>query len=141
MKNKTIATWLAFLGGPLGMHRFYLYGARDVLGWLLPIPSVLGLYGVWRIQQWGLDDLGSWVLVPLLGFAIAGCALRAIVYGLTTAQRWNASFNAAANLDSPAGRTNWLTIGGVVLSLFVGTIALVSSIVFSFQRMFEYQAL
>ena len=25
-KNKTVAAWLAFLGGPLGLHRFYLYG-------------------------------------------------------------------------------------------------------------------
>ncbi|MFO1212089.1 MAG: NINE protein, partial [Paenacidovorax caeni] len=24
MKSKTLATWLAFLGGPLGLHRFYL---------------------------------------------------------------------------------------------------------------------
>ena len=24
MKNKTLATWLTFLGGPLGLHRFYL---------------------------------------------------------------------------------------------------------------------
>ncbi|MBP8224666.1 MAG: NINE protein, partial [Acidovorax sp.] len=24
MKNKTVAAWLAFVGGPLGLHRFYL---------------------------------------------------------------------------------------------------------------------
>ena len=29
MKNKTLATWLAFLGGPLGLHRFYLHGFGD----------------------------------------------------------------------------------------------------------------
>ena len=141
MKNKTVATWMAFLGGPLGMHRFYLYGAHDRLGWMLPIPAALGLYGVWRVQQWGLDDRESWVLLPLLGFVVAGCALTAIVYGLTTTERWNTAFNATGTPDAPAGQTNWLTIGAVVLALFVGTIALVSSIVFSFQRMFEYQSL
>ena len=37
MKNKTFATWLTFLGGPLGLHRFYLRGLGDLAGWLLPI--------------------------------------------------------------------------------------------------------
>ena len=52
-KNKSLAAWLAFLGGPLGLHRFYLHGLGDLLGWLLPIPTALGLYGVQRIQQFG----------------------------------------------------------------------------------------
>ena len=41
--------------------------------------------------------------------------------------------------DAPPGRTNWLTIGAVVVSLLIGTTVLMSSIVFSFQRYFEYQ--
>ncbi len=73
-KNKTIAAWLAFVGGPVGLHRFYLYGLRDALGWLLPIPTALGLYGMARVQQFGQDDAWSWLLIPLLGFTIAGCA-------------------------------------------------------------------
>ena len=96
MKNKTVAAWLAFLGGPLGLHRFYLHGLGDLPGWLLPIPTALGLYGIERVQQFGLDDHWSWVLIPLLGFTIAGCALRAILYGLTTPERWNARFNPTA---------------------------------------------
>ena len=56
MKNKTTAAWLAFLGGPLGLHRFYLYGLGDWMGWLLPIPTALGLYGIQRIQELGQDD-------------------------------------------------------------------------------------
>jgi len=139
VKNKTTATWLAFLGGPLGLHRFYLHGARDPLGWALIVPSLLGLYGVWRARQWGLDDLWSWLLIPLLGFTIAGCALMAIVYGLMAPQRWNSKFNAPGTPDTHDGATNWATIAAVVLSLFLGTIALVSTIAFSFQRFFEYQ--
>ena len=38
MKNKTLAAWLAFLGGPLGLHRFYLKGWSDWLGWALWVP-------------------------------------------------------------------------------------------------------
>lgn len=139
MKNKTLTAWLAFLGGPLGLHRFYLKGLSDPLGWLLPIPTALGLYGIERVQQYGLDDRWSWLLIPLLGFTIAGCALNAIVYGLMTAEQWNARFNPAAAPDAPAGRTNWFTIGAVALSLLIGTALLLSSLVFSFQRYFEYQ--
>lgn len=139
MKNKTTATWLAFIGGPLGLHRFYLRGIGDLWGWLLPLPTAVGLYGIERVQQHGLDDQWSWVLIPFLGFTIAGCALTAIVYGLMTPEQWNARFNPSAESDAAPGRTNWLTIGALVLSMLIGTTALISSIAFSFQRYFEYQ--
>ena len=139
MKNKTIAAWLSFLGGPLGLHRFYLRGMGDWLGWLLPIPTALGLYGIERVRMYGLDDGWSWVLIPLLGFTIAGCALMAIIYGLMTPEKWNARFNEGAPPDAAPGRTNWATIGAVVLALLFGTTVLMASIVFSFQCYFEYQ--
>lgn len=139
MKSKTLAAWLAFLGGPLGLHRFYLHGLGDLLGWLLPIPTALGLYGIQRVQSLGQDDHASWLLIPLLGFTIAGCALRAILYGLMAPERWNARFNPQGAADAPAGRTNWFTVFAIALSLLVGTTVLMASIAFSFQRYFEYQ--
>lgn len=139
MKNKTLATWLALAGGPLGLHRFYLRGFADPGGWLLPIPTALGLYGIDRVQQHGLDDQWSWVLVPFLGFTVAGCALVAILYGLMPPEKWNARFNPGAAPDRRSGGTNWFTIAGVVLALLVGTGVLMASIAFSFQRYFEYQ--
>lgn len=139
MKNKTLAAWLAFLGGPLGLHRFYLFGFRDTLGWLLPIPTALGWWGIQRARDIGLDDFASWWLIPLLGFSFAACALNAIVYALMTPEKWNARFNPQAPQDASAGQTNWLTIGAIVLSLMVGATVLMSSIVFSLQRYFEYQ--
>ncbi len=139
IKNKTVATWLAFVGGPLGLHRFYLYGLGDILGWLLPIPTALGMYGIQRVDQFGQDDVWSWLLIPLLGFTIAGCALTAIVYGLSTPEKWNAKFNPTLDPEAAPGRTNWLTIGAIVFALMVGATSLMSSIVFSFQRYFEYQ--
>ncbi len=141
MKSKTVATWLAFIGGPLGLHRFYLHGWRDPLGWALPVPSLLGLYGIWRVRQWGLDDQWSWWLMPLLGFNFAGCALTAIVYGLTASQQWNGRFNSGTDTESSGGNTTWLTIGAVIMALLVGTTVLMSAIAFSFQRVFEYQAI
>jgi len=139
MKNKTLAAWLAFLGGPIGLHCFYLRGFSSVLGWLLPIPTALGLYGIERVRLYGLDDPWSWVLMPLLGFTIAGCALAAIVYGLMAPEKWNERYNHGSANDTDAGQTGWLTIGAVVLALLFGSTVLVASLVFSFQRYFEHQ--
>ncbi|HEX7890464.1 MAG TPA: TM2 domain-containing protein [Ramlibacter sp.] len=139
MKSKTLAAWLAFLGGTLGLHRFYLRGFGDAIGWLLPIPTALGLYGIERVQQFGQDDFLSWLLVPLLGFTFAGCCLNAIVYGLMTREKWNARFNPGAPEDAEPGGTRWATIFAIVLSLMIGTGVLMASIAFSFQRYFEYQ--
>lgn len=139
MKNKTIATWLTFLGGPLGLHRFYLRGFGDLLGWLLPIPTALGLYGVERLNEYGVDDQLSWLLLPLLGFTIAACALMAIIYGLMTPEKWNARFNPNVSLDAAPGRTNWLTVFGAATSLLVGAAVLMATIAFSLQHYFQYQ--
>ncbi len=139
MKNKTLAAWLAFLGGPLGLHRFYLHGPGDMLGWLLPVPTALGLYGVQRLQQLGVDDQLSWLLVPLLGITIAACALTAIVYGLMAPEQWNARFNPGAAPDDPAGRTWWLTVFVVATSLLVGAGVLMATIAFGFEHFWQYQ--
>jgi hypothetical protein len=139
MKNKTLAAWLAFAGGPFGLHRFYIYGKDDWLAWLLPVPTALGLYGIERIQDYGLDDRLSWVLVPLLGFTIAACSLNAIVYALARPEEWNERFNPGHDPQSPAGQTRWSTIFAIIASLLIGTTVLMSSIVYSFQRYFETQ--
>jgi len=139
MKNKTIAAWLAFIGGPLGLHRMYLYGLGDVWAWVHPIPTALGIYGVQRALEFGQDDGLSWVLTPLAGFTFAITALHAIVYGLMSTEKWNALFNPQGDPGAEAGKTSWATIGAVVLALLVGTTVLMSSIVFSFQRYFEHQ--
>jgi hypothetical protein len=139
MKNKTVAAWLAFLGGPLGLHRFYLHGARDLLGWLLPIPTLLGAYGVLRMASLGQNDVLSWLLIPVLGFTVAGCCLTAIVYGLRKPQEWNVRFNPSADPEAPAGRTGWTTIWVIVLSLMIGAAVLMASIAISFQAYFQDQ--
>jgi hypothetical protein len=139
MKNKTFAVWLTFFGGPLGLHRFYLKGFTDVLGWLLPIPTALGWLGIQRALSLGQDDVLSWLLIPMLGFTIAGCALNAIIYGLMATEKWNAKFNPTSESTNPSGQTHWLTILGVASALLLGTTVLMASIVFSFQRYFENQ--
>ena len=134
-RSKTLATWLAFIAGSLGLHRFYLHGLRDAWGWLHVPPTLLGLYGVERMLELGQDDRLAWALIPLLGLALAASMLAAIVYGLTPDERWNARYNAGA-ASRPSG---WLAVFGVVGALFVGATVLIATIAFSGQRYFESQ--
>ena len=120
MKNKTLATLLSFLGGPLGLQRFYMYGKGDWLAWVLPWPTLLGLYGFERAKSFGVDDPLSWLLLPLLGITIASGALHAIYWGLMSTERWNSTYNPQGEVESPAGATNWLIVVALVLSLMVG---------------------
>lgn len=137
MKNKTIAVWLCLLGGPLGLHRFYLRGWRDIWGWTLPIPTAMGIYGVERIQRYGIDDRMSWLLAPVLGFTIAACALTAIVYGLMGPEEWNAKFNRHSQAPASSGTSNWLTVGALVAALMVGSTSLIASLAFAIQGYFQ----
>ncbi len=139
MKHKTIAVWLTLLLGSLGLHRRYLLGRFDALALMLPIPTLLGCYGVWRARTFGVDDQWSWVLMPMLGFTLAGCALTAIVYGLMSAPQWNKKFNPRSAEDAAQGHSNWLTVIGLGVALMLGTTVLMASLAFSIQRYFEYQ--
>lgn len=140
MKNKTVAVWLTLVTGPLGLHRLYLQRRFDGLSCLLLLLTLTGAYGVLRAREIGLDDHASWLLIPWLGLSVAASSLAAIVYGLMDTEQWNARFNHDLPADDAAGVSGWLTIGGVVIALLLGATVLLSSIAFSFQRYFEYQA-
>ena len=133
--SKTWATWIALVGGSLGLHRLYLNGLRDRWAWLFPLPTLLGAYGVWRARTLGLDDPLSWLLIPLLGLMLAGSMLHAIILGLTSDDTWNARFNVQGRKH----RSGWLTVLGVILALAFGAAALMATLAFSAQRFFEYQ--
>jgi nicotinamide riboside transporter PnuC len=139
MKSKTLATWLALIGGSLGLHRFYLFGARDVWGWFIMLPTVVGAYGIHRMRELGQDDMLAWLLIPLLGLALAASMLTAVIYGLRADDKWNAQFNAQCNTSSLSA-SGWQAIVGVMLALLIGTGVLMATIAFSAQRYFEYQA-
>jgi hypothetical protein len=134
-KSKTLATWIALLGGSLGLHRFYLYGWRDVLGWLHPLPTLAGLHGVRRMLALGQDDHVAWALIPLLGLMLAQAMLCAILYGLTADARWDARHNPGW----PAQATRWGPVLGAIAGLMLGAGVLMATIAFSGQRYFEWQ--
>ena len=134
-KSKTLAAWIALLAGSLGLHRFYLHGFGDRWGWLHPWPTLLGTWGLLRMQQLGQDDRLAWALIPLAGLMVAQGALWAILYGLMPDERWNARFNP----QGPEHKTGWPTVFAVVLALMLGAAVLMATIAFSGQRYFEYQ--
>lgn len=134
-KSKTLATWLAFVAGSLGLHRFYLHGPRDLWGWLHVPPALLGTYGVLRMLDLGQDDRLAWALIPLLGLVLSVSMLSAIIYGLMPDEKWNARFNAGA----AEVRSGWLAVLGVLCALTVGSTVLIATIAFSGQRYFESQ--
>lgn len=132
-RSKTLATWLAVLGGPLGLHRFYLHGWRDALGWVFPLATLAGAAGVARVINLGQDDRAAWMLIPLLGLSISAAMLSAIVYGLTPDARW------AARWRQPEQATGWGPVLGVIAALLLGAGALMSTITVSVQKLFEWE--
>jgi TM2 domain-containing membrane protein YozV len=132
-RSKAVATWLALVGGSLGLHRFYLHGARDPWAWLHPLPTLVGAYGFWRMREFGVDDSLGALLVPFLGVMLAATMLQAIVYGLTSDERWAARHDGAA----AAGAHTGLIYVAVVVALAVGVSVAIATIAFTAQRYFE----
>ncbi len=139
MKNKTVAAWLAFLGGPLGLHRFYLRGLGACWAGCFRSRRRSACMASSACACTAWTTAWSWVLIPLLGFTIAGCALTAIVYGLMTPEKWNARYNAGAAAEAPR-RTHQLAHHRRCRAVPVlRQHVLMASIAFSFQRFFEHQ--
>ena len=148
IRSKTLATWIAAVGGGFGLHYFYLRGWRGWAGWLHPLPTIAGLVGAWRMDTYGQDDQLAWVLLPLLGLSLSAAFLAAIVLGLTPDAKWARLYGrrqgqpevAPEALDRDE-RTGWAPILSVILSLVVGATILMGTIAFAGQRYYEYQAL
>lgn len=134
-KSKTLATWLAVLGGTLGAHRFYLHGLKDPIAWLHPLPTLIGVAGVIRMRNLGQDDTVSWLLIPILGAMISVAMFSAILIGLTNDERWAQRFGAGLGPRTTA----WGPVLGVVVALFLGAGVLMGSIAFGGQKYFEWQ--
>ena len=134
-RSKTAATWIALAVGALGGLRFYLHGGRDLLGWLHWPPTLLGLWGAWRMQTLGQDDRLAALLVPLLGLMLSAALLSAIFTGLTPDARWDERHNAGLE----ARATRWGPVLGAIAALLLGGTVLMGTIAFAGQRFFEWQ--
>ena len=134
-RHKAAATWLALLGGSLGLHRLYLHGPRDGLAWAHPLPTVAGLVGAVRLSNLGQNDSLAWQLLPLLGLMLALGALMAIVYGLTPDERWAQRHNPG----QPPRSTGWGPVLGAVFALLLGGAVLMSTVTVVGQKLAESQ--
>jgi hypothetical protein len=151
--SKTLATWIAVIGGSIGLHHFYLGGLRNWVGWLYPIPTVVGLMGAFRMRDLGVDDRLSWALVPWLGLTISAGMMCAIVIGLTSDAKWarlhagdptQPVVQATRDEDDespPPGivHTGWAPVLGVILALMIGGGVLMGTIAFSVEKVFDVQ--
>jgi hypothetical protein len=133
-RSKTLATWLALLLGTLGVHRFYLHGWKDLLGWLHPWPTLLGLAGLVRMQNLGQDDRTAWLLIPVFGLMFSVAMLTAIVYALTPDEKWD----ARRNPGQPGRQTRWGPVLAAIVALLLGGGVLMGTIAFGGQKFFEW---
>lgn len=97
-KNKTLSTFLAAIFGGLGLHRFYLYGKKDIWAWV----HLLGL-----------------------PFSIFAGFIGALVIGLTPDEKWDAQHNTHSGRTSNSG---WINILLVVVTFALGSTALIATI-------------
>jgi hypothetical protein len=135
-RSKTAATWIAMFLGSLGAHRVYLHGWRDRIAWLHPLPTLIGAVGAVRMATLGQDDRLAWVLLPVLGLMLSQSLLAAIVYGLTSDEDWDRRFNPG----SLPRATRWGPVLGAIAALMIGATVLMSTLAFTGQRYFEWQA-
>lgn len=114
-KNKTLATLLALLFGAIGAYRFYLHGKADRWGWLhfstLPL-SLLLLMTLPNAQPF-------FAMLPLTLSALSG-VLAALVLGLTSDEKWDATHNQQSGRTS---NSRWPLAILIVLSFGIGAVS------------------
>jgi hypothetical protein len=123
-KNKTLATLLALLFGSAGLHRFYLYGRRDLWGWVhfatLPLSGVLML---------GKPDAAAIFTAAPFVLSVLAAFLETLLIGLTPDEKWDARHNPGSGRTSDTG---WPVPLMLVLALACGATALIAAIARTF---------
>jgi TM2 domain-containing membrane protein YozV len=135
-RSKTLTAALAFFLGSLGMHRFYLYGPRDVWGWAHAIGTLVGIPGFMLLAATDRASISGWVLAVPGAVSVLAAFLTAIVYGLRPDAKWDAQFNAQTGRQS---RSGWIVIFIVIFSLLIGAFLLMTGLALAFQTYFESQ--
>jgi len=133
-RSKTITAALAFFFGSLGAHRFYLYGKRDLYGWIHLICTLFGIPGVLLLIFTQRTSALGWVLAVPGSISLFSAFLAAIVYGLRPDEKWDAQFNPQSQQNS---RSGWPVIFVVIFSLFIGAMLMMASLAVAIDSYFE----
>lgn len=127
-KNKTLATLLASVLGGLGLHRFYLRGAKDPWAWAHLSSGPLSLIAMFI----GTGQPQLFLFAPLI-VSVLGAFVEALVLGLMPDEKWDAAFNQNSGQQSGS---DWPLAVILVLTLGVGAIALIATIARTFDLLF-----
>lgn len=126
-RHKALAALLAFLFGGLGAHRLYL-GLRL---WWLPLavtmicaPMLIG------VRDWYQTPPFFIAMVPV----VAGF-IHALVLALMPDEKFDARYNPGSVRRNHSG---WDAVLVAIVTLALGTTALMTTIVLLFQTYFEY---
>jgi hypothetical protein len=120
--NKTLATFLAATLGGIGTHRFYLYGQKDKGAWAYFFAFLL--YVGLVLTEYPEKPLGN-IYYALFPLPVYVAMIEALTIGLTPDQKWDALHNP--DTANPT-QSKWLLVIILVLTLFCGYTALVTSI-------------
>lgn len=127
-KNKTFTTLLTAVTGGIGLHRFYLYGRKDVFGWLHLISLPLSALAILMFSNSQPLFMGMlFVLSVLCGF------LEALVIGLTPDEKWDAKHNPASGKKS---ESHWVLALILVLTTGIGAMSVIALLARSFDLLF-----
>ena len=126
-KNKTLATFLGFLLGFAGVHRFYLHGLSDRWGWLhaLSLPLTAALLSA-NPELPLLANAAPLVLSMLVA------SIETFVLGLMADEKWDARYNLASGRTSDS---RWPVALMMVLNLFYGATLLLTVLARAFDLM------
>ena len=127
-KNKTFATLLACVLGGLGLHRFFLRGAKDPWAWIHLSSVPLSLMAM----VIGAGQPALFLLAPLVLSVLAGF-VEALVLGLMPDDKWDATYNQNSGRHSSS---DWPLAMILVLTLGIGAIALIATIARTFDLLF-----
>lgn len=133
LASKTRYAWTLLILGSTGLPRLARHGWSDPIGWLWFSAFSLGGWGFLRLRRWGLDDPWGSYLVPLLGLAISAAMLMTVVVALTPDEKWAQGHHGSAEGES----TRWGPVLAAIAALFVGSTALIATIAYASQQIFE----
>ncbi|MCX7219880.1 MAG: NINE protein [Burkholderiales bacterium] len=127
-KNKAITSFLASTLGSVGVHRFYLSGAKDKWAWLhlasLPLALILSQH-YFNLPL--LATMSAFVLSFLASL------LEALIIGLMPDEKWDAKYNPESGQQSD---TTWPLAVSLVLTMGIGAMALIAVLARSFDLLY-----